>query len=415
MRVLRAGTLDLIDYHEPSSQLVSDYAILSHTWHHDEVLYEDVLSGEVVTKQGYSKIYHACKQALADDLPYLWADTCCIDKRSSAELQETINSMYRWYSLAKVCYVYLADVAAGPGWENQLAKSRWFTRAWTLQELLAPQDVQFFDQNWTLLGHLKDLVKQVSAITGIDVRLLTHKRALHTYSIAQRMSWAAKRKATRIEDIAYSLLGIFDVNITMLYGEGTKAFRRLQEEIMRNSTDHSLFAWQPEETQNGHPRGVLARSPTDYQHCGRLGRLSGLLAASFTMTNRGLEIPLPIAPLHEEDHNAPPDQHALTIGLLDCFCSGPANKPYYALELDHLPRLLKPRNYRIDPALFGSHARDVYLVRGLRALSLEEFKDLAPRLKTAKVALLSGDDFRTMDLLAPGQPWMTPAAKYTRG
>ncbi|KAK3669966.1 hypothetical protein LTR78_010138 [Recurvomyces mirabilis] len=364
MRVLRAGTLDVIDYEEPPSQVASDYAILSHTWQDDEVLYEDVLSGRVATKQGYSKIYHACKQALADDLPYLWADTCCIDKRSSAELQETINSMYRWYSLAKVCYVYLADVAAGSGWEDQLASSRWFTRAWTLQELLAPRDVHFFDQNWILLGHLKDLVKQVSSITGIDVRLLTHKRGLHTYSIAQRMSWAAKRKATRIEDIAYSLLGIFDVNITMLYGEGPKAFRRLQEEIMRNSTDHSLFAWQPDDNQNGHPRGVLARSPAEYQHCGRLG---------------------------------------------------PTNKPYYALELDHLPRLLKPRNYRIDPALFGSHARDVYLVRGLRALSLEEFKDLAPRLKTAKVALLSGDDFRTMDLLAPGQPWMTPAAKYTRG
>lgn len=409
MRTLCVRTFTLID---SSKQEIPAYAILSHTWDGDnELLFEDMLPDNLPgarAKSGYSKVYRACRQAKRDGLLYLWADTCCIDKRSSAELSEVINSMFTWYSRAKVCYVYLADVAAGPAWETEFRRSRWFTRAWTLQELIAPPDVQFYDQSWKFLGHLCHLVHLVSSITTMDVRLLRHKREPATYSIGQRMSWAAKREATRPEDIAYSLLGIFDVNMTMLYGEGTKAFERLQSEIIRVSTDHSIFAWEcAHRRDDSGPRGVLATSPADFAHCGRIGRLSGLLPSPFQRTNRGLEIGLPLA----KDPASP----GAVLAMLDCYRSGDAEKPYSALELQPLPKLLNLRNARCDPALFAAHVRDAYLVIGLRHLTETGFKEFCMGFKAEQIALFGGEDFRTMNLFTPGQPWMTPAAKYTRG
>ncbi|KAK3115200.1 hypothetical protein LTR53_005704 [Teratosphaeriaceae sp. CCFEE 6253] len=414
MRVLEVGTLRLQECAEPASREDSEYAILSHTWSTDEVLPEDLEARnlEATThKAGYAKIYHASEQAALSGCKYLWADTCCIDKKSSAELQEIINSMYRYYALARVCYVHLDDVTAGPGWEGQVRRSRWFTRAWTLQELVAPVDVQFFDRSWTLLGHLQDLLGLVASITTIPVSLLKHKRIPTTYSIAQRMSWAAGRQASRVEDIAYSLLGIFDVNLTMLYGEGNKAFTRLQEEIMRISTDHSIFTWwRDDDDGNAGPRGVLASSPAAFSGCGTIGRLSGLLPGAFQLTNRGLEIPLPVA---EDPEYGPEAQR--TLALLDCYRSGTCEKPYFALELCALPKLLNPKHARIDPTLFTGHVTDAYLVSGLRLLSTAEFQTCSAGHAAQKISLFSGREIRTMDLFAPGQPWMAPAARYTRG
>ena len=164
------------------------------------------------------------------------ADLCCIDKTSSAELSEAINSMYRWYQESGVCYAYLADVPP-----NAFSKSRWFTRGWTLQELIAPSTVIFLDQKWQEIGTKSSLQRVISEITGIPTDILLGGD-LEDASIAQRMSWASKRETTRVEDAAYCLMGIFSIHMPMLYGEGERAFIRLQEEIMRVSDDHSLFA-----------------------------------------------------------------------------------------------------------------------------------------------------------------------------
>jgi len=219
------------------------YAILSHTWGKHELSFQDFEKGwsNAESNSGTEKIKHTCEQTLADRLHYVWIDTCCIDKSSSAELSEAINSMYRWYQEARVCYAYLVDVEK-EHFAQQFPRSRWFTRGWTLQELIAPQSVIFYDSRWIPLGSKEDLIEDLVPITGIDKGSLQGED-LEKASVAQRMSWAAKRETTRIEDRAYSLLGIFDVNMPMLYGEGKKAFLRLQEEIMKISDDQSLFSW----------------------------------------------------------------------------------------------------------------------------------------------------------------------------
>ncbi|KAI6013259.1 heterokaryon incompatibility protein-domain-containing protein, partial [Pisolithus marmoratus] len=203
-------------------------------------------------RDGYQKIIRSCKQAEKDGYSWLWIDTCCIDKRSSAELSEAINSMYRWYRNAQRCYVYLGDVdeSAFPT-EQDFSKfnksngwPEWFSRGWTLQELIAPQEVEFFNKNWVSIGTKQDMTSTLEDITRIPSEVLREGQVVRWYSsVVQIMSWAADRKTTRVEDRAYSLLGLFDVNMPMLYGEGSKAFQRLQLEIIRVSSDHSIFAW----------------------------------------------------------------------------------------------------------------------------------------------------------------------------
>ncbi|PWY67807.1 HET-domain-containing protein, partial [Aspergillus eucalypticola CBS 122712] len=237
MRLLEATTLRLVDFAPDNIPL---YAILSHTWEEGEVLFEDIGKGTASTKPGYKKIEYTAQQALRDGLEYIWVDTCCINKESSAELSESINSMFRWYQQAQVCYAYLADL---DGDINEMVSCRWFTRGFTLQELIAPSNVVFFSRSWVSLGSKMDLCDAISDITGIGLEYLCQYRELECASIAQRMSWAATRQTSRPEDIAYCLLGIFSVNMPLLYGEGARAFIRLEEEIMRKSADQSLFAW----------------------------------------------------------------------------------------------------------------------------------------------------------------------------
>jgi hypothetical protein len=150
--------------------------------------------------------------------------------------------MFRWYSRAEVCYAYLADVPYN-GFNDSLPKSRWFTRGWTLQELLAPSSVIFYSTEWARIGDSRDFISILRNVTRIDGDILLRTKRLGSISVAEKMSWAAKRETTRVEDMAYCLLGIFDINMPLLYGEGEKAFQRLQEEILRNSHDQSLFAW----------------------------------------------------------------------------------------------------------------------------------------------------------------------------
>lgn len=250
---------------------IPKYAILSHTWGDYEILFEDVGRKTVTEREAWPKVAGALRQALSDGLDYIWIDTCCINKDSSAELQEAINSMYTWYSQADVCYAYLADVAVSLESEHfaeYFSKSRWFTRGWTLQELLAPHIVVFFAQDWAyMLGTKQNLVAEISQRTGIEAfHVLNGYSTPEDVTVAMRMSWAASRQVSREEDLAYCLLDLSEIHMPLLYGEGGyRAFQRLQEEIMKSSDDQTLFAWiEPHFTREPYLRrryGMLAATP----------------------------------------------------------------------------------------------------------------------------------------------------------
>jgi hypothetical protein len=222
---------------------IPPYAILSHTWGTDEeeVTFKDLVEDTGKGKDGYKKIEFCGKQAANNGIRFSWVDTCCIDKSSSAELSEAINSMFRWYHNAAQCYVYLSDVStagyinneASSRWTWKLAfrKSRWFTRGWTLQELIAPTSVDFFSAESDRLGDRNSLVQEIHEITGIAIQALQGS-LLSQFSVNERMSWAARRETKREEDAAYSLLGIFNIHMPLIYGEGRKnALVRLHKEI----------------------------------------------------------------------------------------------------------------------------------------------------------------------------------------
>jgi Heterokaryon incompatibility protein (HET) len=314
MRLLHSTTLEFQDF---ANHEVVPYAILSHTWAEEEVLFQDIdgfntasVPTHVKQKQGYRKIEACCAQAQRDGFEYVWIDTCCIDKRSSAELSEAINSMYRWYQDCTVCYAYLSDVPnnASPDFRNKkFRESRWFTRGWTVQELIGPLSLEFYGDQWLYqgqnasLGTKRSLRSQVSEITQIpEAGLLSSNLQQQNYSIAQKMSWAANRKTTRIEDRAYSLLGLLNVNMPLLYGEGNRAFIRLQEEIMKVSTDETLFAWRMPvvESRSIQPTGLLAGSLDYFASSGRITKTTNITRRIHSMvTNKGLrmEIMLPEA------------------------------------------------------------------------------------------------------------------------
>ena len=236
--------MSLVEYDEEE---VPHYAILSHTWgaNDEEVTYKDFTEDTGGGKAGWEKIEFCRKQAAIDNLQHFWIDTCCIDKASSAELTEAVNSMFRWYHESAKCYVYLSDVSiddfgensdiSGRFWDTTFQESRWFTRGWTLQELIAPTSVEFCSREGTRLGDKKSLEGVVSKTTGIPVQAL-RGNPLSGFSVTERRIWAAKRKTTRKEDEAYCLLGIFGVYIPTIYGEGDHAFVRLDEAIDRSQT-----------------------------------------------------------------------------------------------------------------------------------------------------------------------------------
>ncbi len=211
---------------------IPPYAILSHTWGPapEEVTFKDLVDGTGKDKVGWKKIQFCAERAKQDDLQYFWVDTCCIDKANNTELSEAIICMFRWYKKAAKCYVYLADVSNQPSWESTFRKSRWFTRGWTLQELLAPASVEFFSKEAVWLGDKRSLEEHIRDITGIPLDAL-RGRPLPNFSVPERMAWVGGRKTTREEDMAYSLFGIFDTHMPLLYGEGReRAFKRLWKE-----------------------------------------------------------------------------------------------------------------------------------------------------------------------------------------
>jgi hypothetical protein len=287
---------------------IPQYAILSHRWEDDEVSFEDMQNGNAKQKKGYVKIQQTCQQAVKDGYAYVWIDTCCIDKSSSAELSECLNSMYQWYENSTVCYAYLCDVLTADTpdtLQSSFRHSVWFTRGWTLQELIASPKVIFYSSSWDELGTKETLTELVSTITGIHVDALKGT-SLDNFTIATRMSWASKRSTTRIEDTAYCLLGLFGVYMPMLYGEGQRAFIRLQEEIIKYSDDHSIFAWT--NSDNGY-RGLLATSPADFQDCANLVLATDRARSiPYSLTNVGIQIELPVVPWSSE----------IYLAVLDC-------------------------------------------------------------------------------------------------
>ena len=228
-----------------------------------------------------TKLRRACALAREDGYELLWVDSCCIDKNSSAELSEAINSMFEWYGRASVCYVYLADVDDDDvvdDLNSQFRRARWHSRGWTLQELIAPRYLVFFSRNWRPLGTKSTLAHVIEAVTGVDRAILHQERAVHSASVARRMAWAAKRETTRVEDQAYSLLGIFGLHLPTNYGEGRNAFVRLQEAILRAIPDQSIFAWGDSCEEYlpsvSHLHCLLAPSPAAFASAGQVKPLS---------------------------------------------------------------------------------------------------------------------------------------------
>jgi Heterokaryon incompatibility protein (HET) len=372
MRLLDTVSFELKEFNDNK---IPKYAILSHTWEKEEVSFQDMQSGNAKPKIGYSKIVGACRMAGSRELRYIWIDTCCIDKTSSAELTEAINSMYRWYQNAQVCFAYLSDVHAAEdilSKGSSFSKSRWFTRGWTLQELIAPSVVVFYSNDWQyigtkIFGKIDDLSRKISAVTRVDAEVLGG-RDPQSISIAKRMSWASRRITTRKEDIAYCLMGLFGVNMPLLYGEGERAFIRLQEEIMKVSDDHSLFAWrdavdltrsdpllnrsQPKRRRMSSEelsfQGLLARSPAYFAHSNNIIPFpSDHISTPYSTTNRGLRIELVLLPGLGDD---------IYSGVLNCWdvtqpcgplgihlkCLSPPNGDQFARvfsdELQHISR-----------------------------------------------------------------------------
>ena len=299
MRLIDTQTFELKDF---GSQ-PPPYAILSHTWDDEEVTFQDMSRIRAARKKnGFAKIERCCRQALRDGFDWVWIDTCCIDKTSSAELSETINSMFKWYERALKCYAFLVDVYLRPG-DAALAAleqpaqqvypvgsgdessfdinrhpffgSNWWSRGWTLQELIAPYDVEFYNCDWERLTSKRACKGTINCFVGIPLSVLDHTAPLASICAAERISWASDRVTTREEDMAYCLLGILDVNMPLLYGEGgLRAFQRLQEQVISTNEDYTLFLWDLGRPEPGpfhdvlpssHQRPTLSKAPALYR------------------------------------------------------------------------------------------------------------------------------------------------------
>ena len=290
MHLINTSTLKLTWF----SEKIPPYAILSHTWGSEEVTFADFGNDpSVKARAGFFKIQWTCEQALQDGLDYAWVDTCCINKESSAELSEAINCMFKWYRDAAICYAYIEDLPGDielPITDPSLVKDcRWFSRGWTLQELLAPRDNIFFGARWFMIGRKVELKGILDQVTGIPENVLTRNTLLDQVSVADRMKWAANRQTSREEDVAYCLMGIFDVNMPMMYGEGRKAFIRLQEEIVKQTQDDSLFAWRASQQSASETpyRGLFASSPKEFANEDSITPFQTNVAGATTILGNG--------------------------------------------------------------------------------------------------------------------------------
>jgi hypothetical protein len=312
MRLLKClpdGGVGLTSFDDDSTP---PYAILSHTWTEgQEVTYNELLAGTGAEKDGYTKIRFCGERAAKDGLEYFWVDTCCIDKSGSDELSTAINSMFRWYERSTKCYVYLSDVSVPDevidaqafriSWEQSFRRSRWFTRGWTLQELLAPPSVEFFSRNSRCLGTRVSLEQEIQDITGIPARALRDPK-LCDFSVDERMKWAAKRTTTVKEDKVYCLLGLFGVFLPLIYGEGEEyATLRLKDEIQKRHQGQGKMDLQDlpsmalPDCGSIPMRDTYSAKHTQFPRQYRSSATSSLLAekASFRRSNKPSSHPIP--------------------------------------------------------------------------------------------------------------------------
>jgi hypothetical protein len=391
MRLLHSTEWRFKDFFDSSTP---PYAILSHRWSSDEVSYQELqlaiklrtATGPIrLPGLGFSKIEACRRGASKDSLQWTWIDTCCINKESSAELSEAINSMYRWYEEAQVCYVYLSDVECRPSYQNlsedgdhlgkvvnneedahsdisdgssgedvnedemipitfrvartriqaleAIRKSNWFTRGWTLQELLAPQTIIFYDRLWKVIDSRDELADTIQAATGIENEYLYGKNRHHRIraaSVAKKMSWLAGRSTSRVEDMAYCMLGLFDVNMPLLYGEGERSFTRLQLAIITNNDDESIFAWDltrdrapgsPFLRRDNFKFGMLAPAPSNFADSGRVCPYEECEQVvdrlPYAMTNQGLRFEVMVPSEHGDG-----DPEFTFVLKLNCYEQG---------------------------------------------------------------------------------------------
>ncbi|KAH8724128.1 heterokaryon incompatibility protein-domain-containing protein [Phaeosphaeriaceae sp. PMI808] len=336
MRLLNVKTRCLEEF---TGDTIPPYAILSHTWGREEVTFQDLPREDHKQKYGYRKIEGCCQAAAEQRIKYVWIDSCCIDKSSSAELSEAINSMFKWYKASNMCFIFLEDVPTNMDpfpLDSAFRKSRWWTRGWTLQELLAPHHTIFFDSIWEriftpemgldifqkidLPARFKEVVKRpqhrsedrfqtilqqiryelISQITGIPRAVLVKDLPLSEVSAACKFSWASQRMTTRVEDKAYCLMGLLDVSLPLLYGEGDRAFIRLQETVISNSDDISLLAWGYNLTWEAMEElgvdKILARSPAAFSGYPKWNHehIRSPPKTHSTVTGHGLHIELPL-------------------------------------------------------------------------------------------------------------------------
>ncbi|POS80048.1 hypothetical protein DHEL01_v201566 [Diaporthe helianthi] len=338
MRLLETDKLEVAFVRDDA---IPPYAILSHTWADNEISLQDMQGSSTKhtprKSRSLKKCTDAARLAASHGYRWIWIDTCCIDKTSSAELSEAINSMYKWYENASVCYVFLEDYPMDKQEANErleelpetwtLHESRWATRGWTLQELVAPKVVRLYTKDWHYMGEKHDpsVCNALMRATGIETGVLSGHVAVAEISVANRMKWASKRLTTRPEDLAYCLMGLFGVNMPLLYGEGgSRAFIRLQEQILKETDDESIFAWelQPRDEDEAAQHndegmhGLLATSPSCFQNIRSIYLMPwGFQSPSsvpWSMTNRGLHVQLYIRP----EHGATEEQY---LAFLDCF------------------------------------------------------------------------------------------------
>ncbi|KAI0779414.1 heterokaryon incompatibility protein-domain-containing protein [Fomes fomentarius] len=332
MRLLSTHRAEL-RYFTDHTVIPGGYAILSHTWGPKEQTLQDVHAiGAECVQHGWNprdhvseKIRGSCMLAEKDGYDWIWIDSCCIDKTSSSELSEAINSMFEWYLRSEVCYALLEDVPSNcdlDAPQSEFRNARWHTRGWTLQELIAPSIVIFLSSDWTFLGTKAELADLLQEITGIFSRILMHQRHYSDLSVARRMSWASRRRTTRLEDEAYCLMGLFGVNMPTIYGEGHKAFRRLQEVILKQTSDMSLFAWsaaQPLDTlgEPATPSQIRQASAFAPSHMSFFAQSPGVFREpSYVAYSPTLNNPLqPYLPSQwKVEHNDPEDSSRRTHG-----------------------------------------------------------------------------------------------------
>jgi hypothetical protein len=406
----------------PFIGIIPKYVILSHTWGDDEVTFERMQRPDERTKalKGYTKIKRCCEQAKQDGYRWAWVDTCCIDKRSSAELSEAINSMYRYYWGAEKCYAYLTDVgdensgdvrddlsdvnsidvvydfqepsvelprSIRPGREIfQFLNSRWFKRGWTLQELLAPATLEFYDQEWNMIGTKFSLATFIQIATEIQAQYISDRNAMKRASIGLRLSWASQRDTTRDEDQAYCLFGIMGVNMPLLYGEGKRAFYRLQVELLKNTMDHTIFAWSLGPSFGFEPKtpyqfvGILATTPGDFQSTQladiRPGLPQTIQGSTHDVTNAGLRIVLPCVA-------EGPDT---LLALLNCY-HDKTGSLFVRLRRLEDQRFMRHQNQQMSTTMFSQDiklkSKELYILMepettlGLKNLAAEEIVEHA--------------------------------------